>query len=87
VQRFFVTSWFSLKGALIQFATIIPAMVGFHLVERFVYHSTAEWLPGCAIGIAIAAALWIYYCATSGYPVFGRLALCPSAHCSGSFCS
>jgi len=59
VQRFFATLWLILKGASVQFATIIPAMIAFHLVGRFVYHSTLAWLPGCAIGLGIAAVLWL----------------------------
>jgi hypothetical protein len=60
VRRFFVTLWLIRKGASVQFATIIPAMVGFHLVGRFVYHSALAWLPGCAIGLSITAALWLW---------------------------
>jgi len=60
VRRFFVTFWLVLKGALVQFATIIPAGVGFQLVGRFIYHSTPAWLPGCIGSLAIAAALWVW---------------------------
>jgi hypothetical protein len=57
---FFATLLLLLKGASVRFAAIIPAMVGFHLVGRFVYHSTSAWLPGCAVGLGIAAALWLW---------------------------
>ena len=69
MQRFFATLWVVLKGASVQFAALIPAMVGYHLVGRFVYHSVRTWLPGCAAGLAIAAALWVWYCRGSGYPI------------------
>jgi hypothetical protein len=69
VQRFFLTLWLVLKGASVQFATIIPAMVGFHLVGRFVYHSTPAWLPGCAVGFGIAAALWLWIFSRSEEPI------------------
>jgi hypothetical protein len=60
MRRFFVTLWLVLKGASVQFAAIIPAMVGFHLVGHFIYHSTPAWLPGCVGGLAIAGALWLW---------------------------
>jgi len=56
-----------------QFAALIPAWVGFHLVGRFVYHSVPAWIPGCTIGLAIAAGMWIYYCFGSGYPTLWAL--------------
>jgi hypothetical protein len=59
VRSFFATLWLILKGASVQFATIIPAMIAFHLVGRFVYHSILAWLPGCGIGLGIAAVLWL----------------------------
>jgi hypothetical protein len=59
-MRFFMTLWLVLKGASVQFATIIPAMVSFHLAGRFFYHSVPAWLPGCAVGLALTAGLWLW---------------------------
>jgi hypothetical protein len=73
MRRLFIGLWLALKGASVQFASIIPAMVGFHLVGRFVYHSVPTWLPGCASGLAMAAALWLWYCLRSGFPVLWAL--------------
>jgi hypothetical protein len=58
-----------LKPTLMQFATFIPAMVGFHLLGRFWYHSVAAWIPGCVVGLAIAGGLWLYYCIGPGFRV------------------
>jgi hypothetical protein len=66
---FFPRFWMVLKPALMQFATVIPAMVGFHLVGSFWYHSVAAWIPGCVVALAIAGGLWLYYCIGAGFPV------------------
>jgi hypothetical protein len=73
MRHFFDLFWQVLKGAFVQFASIIPAMLGFHLVGRFLYHSVPAWLPGCAAGLTITLGLWIWYCTTSGFPVIWAL--------------
>jgi hypothetical protein len=73
MRRFFPTLWLVLKGASVQFAAIIPALVGFQLVGRFFYHSVPAWLPGCAIGLAVAAALWLWIFLRAEAPFFRTL--------------
>jgi len=73
MNRFSASFWQAIKGGLVQFASIIPGWAAFRLVGTFVYHSMPTWLPGSLVVFAIAAALWIWCCLNSEWPVLRTL--------------
>jgi hypothetical protein len=68
VKRFALILGACLEGAAVQFASLIPALIGFHLFAKFFYGGRASLL-GCAIASAIVAALWSWILARADEPV------------------
>ena len=60
MSRFVAIVGICVEAVVVQFAPLIPALVAFRVVGGLIYHAAPVWLPGCAVALAISAALWLW---------------------------